>query len=210
MAIHIETSGEMYFRSDTKKGVRSFTQKVVAPSMEYFHETADRYLGLDSNGKKMYKTTSFLNIRGQLKKKILPRMLKLKFEDFVRVRIVVIESITTDSGADIASLPIKFRSRRQLAEYIKTNKLPFIEQEYPNIDELRFDIREYETDPENFMRNKEQRDKQRALDYEFMKLNGLLDAQGVGVSSEPQGKNANTNANTNTNNRRVNASITNL
>lgn len=175
MAIHIETTGEIYFKSELKKGIKPFRQKVIAPSMEYFKEFSERYIGLDSSGKKMYKTSEFLNIRGQLKKKILPILLKPKFDDFVRVRTVIIESITTDSGAEIQSLPIQYRSRKQLAEYIKANKLPFAEAEYVSIDELRFDIREYETDPENFMRNKAIRDKHRAMDYAFMRLNGLID-----------------------------------
>jgi hypothetical protein len=109
--IQIKTHGKYYYKTDTAKGVKSFEMVVRARSLEMFRETYNKYMGTETDPKTQlqtpkYKTNTYLNIRGQLKKRLLPILLIRKHADFARVRFVVIDEIVSETGEKL-NLPIK-------------------------------------------------------------------------------------------------------
>lgn len=170
--IQIKCRGMYYFKTDTAKGTKAYEITLMAPSLEFFKETAMKYTGTDENGKKTFSERSFINIRGALKKRLLPILLPKQVPDFARVKYVVIDEIISLSGEPL-DLPIELRSRKQLSEYIKNEKIPIEPAEYLDIDELRFDILEYRNDPETFLQNKGQKDTKRAEERAFIEMNNL-------------------------------------
>lgn len=173
MALTVNTSGEYYSVSGSVKQIKSFSIPVRVPSMEFFRQTTTRFDGVDENNKVKIRNIEFLNPRGQLKKKLLPQILGKKFPDFVRVRKVVIDSIVADDGTPVTNIPITLRSREQLQQYIREQKLPVDANGYINIDELRADVLAAEQDPEFFARQRVIRDARREQEKEFMELNAL-------------------------------------
>lgn len=172
--IKIIVHGRYYYKTETAKGTKPYELEVRAASLEMFRETARKYIGTDDNGREKYKETSFLNIRGQLKKRLLPMLLARKFPDFARVRFVVIDEVVAEAGQKL-DLPIDLRSRKQLADMIREEKMPIEAGDYLEIDELRSDILSYIQEPEVFLKNKPRLDRRRSEEREFMKLNGLED-----------------------------------
>jgi uncharacterized coiled-coil DUF342 family protein len=62
-----------------------------------------------------------------------------------------------------------------LADLIRDEKLPIDPEAYVDIDELRTDIREYEEDPESFLRNKSRKDIRRQEERAFREMNGITE-----------------------------------
>ena len=168
----IKCHGGYYFNKDSSKGIKPFEYDVKAPSLEFFRETTRRYVGVDENNQKQYKESSFINIRGVLKKRLLPLLLGRKYVDFARVRFVVIDEVTSLDGANL-DLPINLRSKKQLAQYVREKNMPMNPDEYIEIDDLRTDILEYETDADAFIRDMPQRMKRRTEEKEFIQMNEL-------------------------------------
>lgn len=164
--------GQYYYKTETNKGVKPFTKTVRAPSLELFRETTQKYLGTDDNGKKMYADRSFINLRGQLKRRLLPLLLTKDFPDFARIRFVVIDEIQSLSGEEL-DLPINLRSKAQLAELIRREHIPVDVAEYLDIDDLRSDLLEYFEDADTFLKNKSSRDRKRQEEREFAEMNNL-------------------------------------
>jgi hypothetical protein len=188
-SILIKTHGLYYFKTENAKGVREFTQEVKAPNLEYFRETNQKYLGTDDNGKLMFKTNSFINVRGQLKKKYLPMLIKLNDPQFVRVRLVTIDEIVPNDNQPI-TLPVQLMSFPQLTQYAKNRNIPVQTDTYLEIDDLRRDVLEYEAAPDGFLDVKASRDAKRQAEREFMRLNNLLpnvdrNAPKAGASQKP-------------------------
>jgi hypothetical protein len=178
MAITIKCHGEYYYKNQASKGVKPFKSlDVRVPSMESFRETNERYMGTDDDGKAIFKTNTFLNVRGMLKKVLLPAIMKRRpgFEELVRVRGVVIEEVLGDTPQEVSELPVTLMSSHQIASLILAKKMPIDSTEYVDIDVLRKDVMEYQDNPEAFIRNKARREKTRKLDKEFMELNNLLE-----------------------------------
>ena len=170
--ICIKTHGRYYYRTESAKGTKPFEINVRAASIEMFRETARKYTGTDDNGNAKYSQRSFLNIRGQLKKRLLPLLLRKKFPDFARVRFVIIDEIASETGEKL-DLPIDLRSRAQLTQLVKAEKIPLDPKDYLEIDELRHDIRMYLQEPETFLRDKPRLDKRRQEERAFMEMNDL-------------------------------------
>jgi hypothetical protein len=171
-SIIIATHGEYYYKSENIKGKKAFTQIVKVPNMEFFRQTSVRSMGTDDEGKIKYKETSFLNVRGILKKRLLPLMLPNKYSDFVRVRSVTIDEIVDSTGA-VIDLPLALRSRGQLIELCKDKTIPIQAENYIDIDELRTDIKEYLESPADFLLTLEKRTKARKEEKSFLELNDL-------------------------------------
>jgi hypothetical protein len=180
MAIVIKTHGKYYYKTENIKGEKSFSQEVKAPSLEFFNQTTSRYCGTDDDGKPKFRDTSFLNVRGMLKKRILPMLLPSKYSDFVRVKSVTVDEIITDDGAHL-ELPLNLQSRVQLVRYCRLKRIPIDAENYLNIDELRSDITEYETDPAMFAATTERREKIREEEKKFLQLNNLVELNKVPV-----------------------------
>ena len=174
VGIKIKVHGKYYYKTETAKGMKNYALDVRAASLEMFRETSQKYLGQDDKGKQLFKTTSYLNIRGQLKKRLLPILLGRQFPDFARVRYVVIDEIIAGEGEKL-NLPINLRSKNQLTELIKDEKMPIDPAEYLEIDDLRNDILQYIQEPENFLTQKPLRDKRRQEERSFLEMNGLSD-----------------------------------
>jgi hypothetical protein len=175
-SIIISTHGEYYYKSAATKGKKPFTQIVKVPDMEFFRQTAVRYIGTDDDGKAQYKETSFLNVRGMIKKKLLPLLLPNKYSDFVRVRSVTIDEIVASDG-EVLDLPVQLMSRTQLVQLCKNKKIPIDAVNYLNIDELRTDIIEYQENPDIFLQTLEKRTKKRLEEKKFLELNDLAPAE---------------------------------
>lgn len=171
--ITIKCHGEYYFKSENLKGRKPFEQIIKAPNLEFFKQTAVRYTGTDDDGKMKFKETEFVNVRGIIKKKLLPLLLTPKYPDFIRVRSVTIDEIISPDGKSL-ELPVTLQSRNQLIDLCKTKKIPVDAASYLDIDELRSDILEYQTDPDIFLRNMEFKNKKRSEEREFMALNDLI------------------------------------
>lgn len=184
MSIVIRTHGKYYYKNENIKGEKSFSQEVKAPSLEFFNQTTNRYCGTDDDGKPKFRETSFLNVRGTLKKRILPLLLPSKYPDFVRVRNVTVDDIISDDGAHL-DLPLNLQSRVQLVQYCRAKRIPIEAENYLNIDELRSDIVEYETDPMMFAATTERREKIREEEKKFLQLNNLVEANKVPDTSSP-------------------------
>lgn len=176
MAITINVSGEYYSVQGTVKQVKDFTETIKAPSLEFFRQTNQKYLGTDDSGKLMFRTNSFINIRGRLKKQLLPQLLTKKYPDFVRIRKITIDSILSSDGATIPELPVVLQSREQLAELIKARQMPIDPASYMDLDALRSDILLFQEDPDTFMAGYAARQAKRAEEREFMELNNLVPA----------------------------------
>jgi hypothetical protein len=174
MAISIHTTGEYYSINGTVKQIKPFKEVVRAPSLEFFRQTNERYMGTDDNGKLKFKTNSFINVRGVLKKRLMPQILVRKYPDFVRIRKVTIHEIVSDDGSAL-ELPLQLMSRPQIASYIKTRQIPLDAAEYMDIDELRSDVDLYQQNPDVFLAGQEKRRTKRAEEREFMELNNLND-----------------------------------
>jgi hypothetical protein len=175
--ISIKCHGEFYAREGQLKLLKRFEETVKAPSLGFFSQTNTRYTGTDDEGKLMFKDTAFINVRGVLKKKLLPIILQNKYQgQFVRVRGVTIDEIFAPEG-EYLDLPINLMSIAQLAVLIKQRNMPLDPKSYINVDELRTDVVEYLEDPDVFKRNYERKSKKRAEEREFMSLNDLLPAQ---------------------------------
>lgn len=168
----IKCRGEYYYKTETAKGRKPFTQDVRAPSLNFFHETSTKYIGTDDKGIKQFKTASFLNIRGVLKKRLLPVLLQRRFSDFARVRYTVVEEIRSLDNSPL-DLPLQFQSLAQLTRYVKDHDIPITPGDYIEIDELRTDILEYEQDPETFLATKKDRDTRRSEERAFLEMNDL-------------------------------------
>lgn len=164
--------GQYYYKDSVNKGIKEFTQDVYSPSLEMFRETSKKYTGPDDKGKATFKISSFINVRGQLKRRLLPVLLKKKFPDFARVRFVVIDEIISLDGSEL-DLPITLRSKTQLSFQIKKEGMPLNVDDYVDIDDLRSDMLEYIQDPEAFLHGKAKRDKRRAEEREFIRMNDL-------------------------------------
>jgi hypothetical protein len=169
----IKTHGEYYYKTENAKGRKPFEQVIKAPSLEFFKQTAVRYTGNDDEGNLKFKETQFINVRGIIKKRLLPMLLAPRFSDFVRVRSVTIDEIA-DSNGSLLDLPVTLQSRNQLIALCKARKIPVDAAGYLDIDELRTDIIEYQTDPDVFLRNMEKKSKKRAEEKEFMQMNDLI------------------------------------
>lgn len=170
--ILIKCHGMYYYKTETAKGTKPFTFEVRAPSLEFFRESTTKYQGTDDKGRAKVAERSFINIRGQLKKRLLPLLLQRKVTDYARVKYVVIDEIISEKGEDL-DLPITLRSKRQLAVLITEGKIPVDVDDYLDIDELRTDIMEYQQDPETFNRDKVRRDKRRGEERSFIEMNNL-------------------------------------
>lgn len=175
--LRIYCHGEFYYKTQNEKGVKPFEKIVMAPSLEVFRETSYKYTGQDEKGKHQYKETSFVNVRGQLKRRLLPILLARDFRDFARVRFVVIDEIVSLDGSEL-DLPIQLRSRDQLVMMLERERIPIDAGDYIDIDELRSDILEYVTDPAMFLASKPRRDKRREQDRLFAAMNNI-DAKSV-------------------------------
>ena len=176
MSINIKCHGTYYFKTEKDKGIREFREVVKAPSMHFFNETFTKLTGTDDNGKLTFRDTTFPNVRGRLKKKLLPVILSNKasqYPNFVRIRGVVIDEIVSD-GKERLDLPINLMSIAQLTEFIKDRRMPIDAASYMEIDELRTDVMEYQEDPDTFLKNRARKDQRRADEKEFLALNNLL------------------------------------
>lgn len=172
--IKIKVHGRYYYKTETAKGTKPFELVVRAASMEMFRETSQKYMGTDDNGKSVFRTNTYLNIRGQLKKRLLPILLQKKFPEFARVRFVVIDEIVSETGEHL-DLPVNLRSRAQLVQMIKTEKMPIDPAEYLEIDDLRADILEFIQEPDVFLKNKPIKDRRRQEERQFIEMNDLED-----------------------------------
>jgi hypothetical protein len=172
--IKIFCHGRYYYKTETAKGTRIFTTVVRAKSLEMFRETSRKYTGTDDNGREKFKTNSYLNIRGQLKKRLLPILLQRKYPDFARVRFVTIDEIVSEAGEKL-DLPVNLRSRKQLEVMIADEKMPIDSAEYLELDDLRTDIVEFIQTPESFLRAKPLRDRRRQEERDFIEMNDLGD-----------------------------------
>lgn len=194
MSIIIKCHGEFYAREGQLKLTKPFEETVRAPSLKFFEQSFEKYTGTDDNGNLTFRTSKSVNVRGQLKKRLLPIILKSKYAGvFVRVRGVIIDSITGERG-EALDLPITLMSIPQLAQRVEKHNIPIDPNSYVNVDELRTDIMEYEQDPENFKRTYQRRKEKRAEEREFMEMNGLLPAaasrpgiKGIASVAEPVG-----------------------
>jgi len=172
--IKIFVHGRYYYKTETAKGTKPYEMVVRAASLEMFRESSQKYLGTDDNGQPKFRTNSYLNIRGQLKKRLLPILLQRKFPDFARVRFVVIDEIVSETGEKL-DLPINLRSRTQLTAMVNDENIPIDPAEYLEIDDLRTDILEYIQEPETFLKNKPSRDRRRQEERQFIEMNDLGD-----------------------------------
>jgi hypothetical protein len=172
--IKITVHGRYYYKTESAKGTKPYEFVVRSPSLEMYRETSQKYMGTDDNGRPKYKTNSYLNIRGQLKKRLLPILLSKKFTDFARVRYVVIDEVVSETGEKL-DLPINLRSKKQLAQMILDEKMPIDVSEYLEIDELRADIVQYIQEPEAFLNQKTLKDKRRQEERSFLEMNDLGD-----------------------------------
>jgi len=170
--ILIKCHGMYYYKTETAKGTKPFDYEVRAPSLEFFRETTTKYMGTDEKGRAKAEERSFINIRGQLKKRLLPLLLSRKFTDFARVKYVTIDEIISETKENL-DLPIALRSKKQLAVLINEGRMPIDVEDYMDIDELRTDILEYQEDPEAFNRDKGRRDKRRGEERSFIEMNNL-------------------------------------
>jgi len=170
--VKINTHGQYYFKTETAKGVKPFVMTVRAKSLEMFRETSQKYTGTDDGGRAMFRTNSYLNIRGQLKKRLLPILLRRDKPDFARVRFVTIDEIVSETGEEL-NLPVNLRSRAQLEKMIRDEQIPIDSSEYLEVDDLRTDILGYLEAPEEFLRNKPLKDRRRQEEREFRELNDL-------------------------------------
>jgi hypothetical protein len=171
--------GGYYYKTETAKGVKMYSLVVRAASLEMFRETSQKYMGTEDDPqthlqRPKFKTHSYLNIRGQLKKRLLPILLRRQFPDFARVRYVVIDEIVSETGAKL-DLPIILRSKAQLAQMIQDEKMPIDPSEYIEIDDLRADILSYIEEPAVFLQNKPRKDRRRQEEHDFLIMNGLTD-----------------------------------
>jgi len=177
--LKIFTHGKFYYKTETAKGAKDFVQLVRVASLEIFRETAQKYLGTEEDPAThlqvaKFRTNSFLNVRGQLKKRYLPILLARKFPEFARVRYVVIDEIVSESGQAL-DLPIHLRSKAQLAELVRQKKMPIDPAEYVEVDELRHDILTYLENAEAFLKLKPQQDRRRQEERQFLELNDIQD-----------------------------------
>jgi hypothetical protein len=192
MPIQIKCHGEFYSRDGQLKLTIPFVEIVKAPSLKFFEQTNTRYTGTDDNGQLQFKDTTFLNVRGVLKKKLLPLILQNKHQGrFVRVRKVMIDEVTAASADETKDLPINLMSISQLSHLIKQRNIPLDPNSYVTVDELRTDITEYQDDPDVFQRNYAHKSAKRRSEREFMELNNLLPSTPSLPQPEapqPQGK----------------------
>lgn len=174
--ILVRTHGQYYYKTDTQKGIRSFTKEVRFPSMEIFRETVRKYVGTKINpdtklSEPQYAESSIINIRGLLKRRFMPILLAREFPDFARIRFVSIDEVV-GSGTD---LPINLRSREQLRELLAAKSIPINVDEYLDIDELRSDIFDYFESPDSFLAAKPHKDRIRSEERAFMAMNQVSD-----------------------------------
>jgi hypothetical protein len=174
--VKIICHGQYYYKDSLNKGIKEFSHEVLSPSLEMFRETNKKYIGTDDKGRSKFKENSFINVRGQLKRRLLPVLLGKKFPDFARVRFVVIDEIISLDGSEL-DLPITLRSKKQLAFQITKEGMPLNVNDYIDIDDLRADMLEYLHDPEAFLAGKSKRDKRRTEEREFLQMNNLQEGE---------------------------------
>jgi len=174
--IKIAVHGKYYYKTETAKGTKDYSLTVRAASLEMFRESSQKYMGTDDAGRAKYRSTSYLNIRGQLKKRLLPILLGRKYVDFARVRYVIIDSVVSEAGGRL-DLPIDLRSKAQLEAMIREEKIPIAVEEYLEIDDLRQDILQYIQEPEVFLKAQPAKARRRAEDKSFLELNDLNDEE---------------------------------
>ena len=175
MSIAIKCHGEYYARNGQLKLTLPFEEIVKAPSLKFFEQTSTKLTGTDDNGQLKFKDTTFLNVRGVLKKKLLPLILQNKFQgQFIRVRSVVIDEVSSTSPVETTDLPINLMSLTQLGALIKSRNIPIDVNSYVNVDEARTDVSEYIEDPDTFQLNYKRKSAKRSEEREFMELNNLM------------------------------------
>ncbi|MFA5186884.1 MAG: hypothetical protein WC551_10430 [Patescibacteria group bacterium] len=203
--IIIATHGDFFFkRSDNDKGISPFAIRVRAPNLEFFRETFTKYCGMrevpederkrrEDNGEQdvprqepIVKERSQINVRGLLKKKLLPMLLGPKHEGFRRVRQCIIDEIISSDGKPL-DLDVRLQSRDQLAEYIRVKRLPMDVESYINIDELRTDIEEYEKDKNSYFASLERRKRIRENEKKFRELNELIGEEPEPAPAQKKG-----------------------
>jgi hypothetical protein len=170
--VKIFTHGQYYYKTETAKGIKKFEMVVRAKSLEMFREESVKYTGTDDNGKPVFRKNSYLNIRGQLKKRLLPILLRRDHPDFARVRFVTINEIVSETNSKL-DLPVNLRSRAQLVQMIRDEQMPIDSNEYLELDDLRSDILGYLEAPEEFLRMKPLKDRRRQEERDFMAMNDM-------------------------------------
>lgn len=176
MTIRIKCHGEFYAKEGQLKLTKQFTETVRAPSLKFFEQTFEKLTGTDDSGALTFKSSTAINIRGQLKKKLLPMILAKKYPGvYVRVRGVVVDSVESEEGEHL-DLPLNLMSVELLAQRIKVRNIPIDPYSYLSVDELRTDVMEYEQDPVNFQRTFKRKQERRAQEREFGELNDLIPA----------------------------------
>jgi len=172
IGLNIKCRGQYYYRDERQKGIKQYEVEVKAPSLSFFEESTQRYAGVDQDNKPIYNERKYVNVRGILKKRLLPVILRNKFPDFARIRFVTIEEIVSLDGERL-DLPLTLRSRNQLHEMTVDKNIPIDVREYLEIDELRTDIMEYLEDSTSFLERKPSKDAKRSEEKAFLEMNQL-------------------------------------
>ena len=189
--IKIFVHGLYYYKTETARGAKPYTLEVRAASLEMFREESKKYMGMEEDPtthlqKEKFKINRYLNIRGQLKKRLLPILLSRKFPDFARVRYVTIDEIVSLDGKEL-DLPVNLRSRAQLSVMITKEGFPIDPAEYLEVDDLRADILQYIQEPDAFLYHKPLKDKRRQEERAFLEMNDLNDVSLPPVRTQTDG-----------------------
>lgn len=176
---------------DGKKRNLGYSANVAVPAANVgiFEESTSRYQGSDEEGNPQYKTTSFMNYRGILKKKLLPLKLAKQYPDFLAIKTLEVEEVVGVGGADVndLELPITMLSLAQIKSYCQfhaISKADIDPQSYLSLADLRTDLYDYMYSKEAFRARKEKSQSRRANESAFRLANDI-DADAI-LAKEPQ------------------------
>lgn len=174
-----------------KKRNLGFSANVAVPSanVSIFEESSNRYSGTDENGNQQFKSTSFMNYRGVLKKKLLPLKLAKQYPDFLAIKTLEVEEVVGVGGADVndLDLPITLLSLSQIKAYCQfhaISKADIDPQSYLSLADLRTDVYDYMDSRDAFRARKEKSQLRRANELAFRLANDI-DADAI-LAREPQ------------------------
>ena len=129
-----------------------------------------------------------------IKNKLLDKLLKLKYSDYINYRTHELVSFKAlGITEDLEHLPLHLQGREQLIKYIKKAKLPIDENIYIELGGLRKAVALCEADPKKYAETAIADRAEYEEDRKLQDLNPEIDP-GVSVSEEPSEKNASAKA----------------
>lgn len=159
--------------SDIPTGVYKFTMRGEYFVMNNHGYTVKRYEGIVCAVPKAAVGMAMSYIRSR----ILPPLLKRKYEDFADLRTFHIQRVEAPSVEDALTLPLDLMDRDMLLAYIEVNGLEINTSLYSRAVDLKRAILDYKDDPVRYLKAQKENTVFSSILHDIETLNNLEDGE---------------------------------